>query len=118
MDGSTPARARVEREADRFASWYLMPARLVSERFAIIFGAPPFELTDDTAFALLGLNLEQAKRILQSRRDLSRGIARTERFNGRQVVSLAKQFGVSLEAMAIRIEELKLLGDSRPATAG
>jgi hypothetical protein len=36
-------------------------------------------------------------------------LATAERVNGRQVISMANQFGVSPTAMAIRLEELKLL---------
>lgn len=109
LDGSTVVKDRIEREADKFASCYLMPPKLVTERFASIFGPPPFALTDDTAFALLGKGTSEAIRQLRSTRELSRALARAERYDGRQIIPLADQFGVSGETMAIRIEELALL---------
>lgn len=109
LDGSGTVKDRIEREADMFASSYLMPSRLVTERFERIFGPPPFALSDDTAFALLGKSPEEALKKLRTTRELSRALARAERFNGRQIVSLSSQFGVSVETMSIRIEELRLL---------
>lgn len=109
LDGSTAVKDRIEREADKFASCYLMPPKLVAERFTSIFGPPPFTLTDDTAFALLGMGRPEAIRKLRSARELARTLARAERYDGKQVVPLANQFSVSWAAMAIRIEELKLL---------
>ena len=44
-----------------------------------------------------------------SLRDISRILAKTESFNGQYFRSLADQFYVSVEAMAIRLEELSLL---------
>jgi len=41
-------------------------------------------------------------------RDLAMLLAGTQQYNGRFFDSLAKQFGVSIAAMAIRIEELNL----------
>ncbi len=109
LDGSSVVKDRVEREADRFASSFLMPSKLVTDRFTNIFGPPPFELSDNTAFALLGKSREETQKYLNTTRELSRALARAERFNGLQVVPLASQFGVSVETMSIRIEELRLL---------
>jgi hypothetical protein len=86
-----------------------MPPRLVAERFAAIFRSPPFTLSDDTAFALRGTGAHEAITRLRTTRDLSRALAGTERYDGRQVIPLAEQFGVSTETMAIRLEELGLL---------
>ncbi|GJI92538.1 hypothetical protein RugamoR1_57010 [Rugamonas sp. R1(2021)] len=109
LDGSTQSRAKIEREADKFASSYLMPANLVRTRFSRVFGNAPFFLNDDTAFALLGVGLGEARRRIKNIRSLSRMLAGAERFNGRQVISLVGQFKVSMTAMAIRLEELELL---------
>lgn len=109
LDGSSAVKDRTEREADKFASCYLMPPKLVSERFSSIFGPPPFTLSDDTAFALMGKGRYEAMKLLPSLREVSRTLARAERYNGRQVVPMATQFGVSAETMAIRLEELALV---------
>lgn len=109
IDGSAIARTRIEKEADKFASSYLMPAALVRTRFATTFGKAEFFLTDDTAFALFGSEFDAARKKMKTPRDISMILASAERYNGRSVVSLAKQFHVSVIAMAIRLEELDLL---------
>lgn len=109
LDGSIFARELIEQEADKFASSYLMPSRLLKARFAAIFGREAFFLSDETAFALFGTGLAEARLKNRSIRDLSRSLARAKLFNGQQIVPLADQFIVSVEAMAIRLEELKLL---------
>jgi formiminotetrahydrofolate cyclodeaminase len=113
LDGSSQVKDRTEREADRFASLYLMPIKLVIDRFAGVFGSPPFVLSDETAFALFGSSIEESRKQLgparQFARQLARELAHAGRFNGHQIVPLATQFGVSIETMAIRIEELRLL---------
>jgi formiminotetrahydrofolate cyclodeaminase/Zn-dependent peptidase ImmA (M78 family) len=109
LDGSTTARARIELEADRFASSYLMPANLVRSRFELMFGRAPFLLSEDTEFALGITSSSRTQRSPRSRRGLARTLASAVRYNGRQLVPLAAQFTVSIEAMAIRLEELRLL---------
>lgn len=109
IDGSAVARSRIEKEADRFASSFLMPAILLKTRFALTFGKGQFSLTDETAFALFGADFDVARRKMTSLRKLSVTLAGSERYNGRSVESLAKQFGVSTMAMAIRLEELELI---------
>lgn len=109
LDGSVISRTLIEREADKFASSYLMPANLVRSRFTNLFGTAQFSLSDETAFALFGTGLSEARRKMKNIRTLSRMLAGVERFDGRQVVSIASQFRVSITAMAIRLEELELL---------
>lgn len=112
LDGSSKmhgSRDTIEIEADKFASLFLMPEKFVRGRFAQVFGvASVFVLTDDTAFALEPANPEGLINRCKTLRDLTRVLAKTEQYNGRHVNSLAAQFGVSVEAMAIRIEELGL----------
>jgi formiminotetrahydrofolate cyclodeaminase/Zn-dependent peptidase ImmA (M78 family) len=109
LDGSSTSRKKIERDADKFASDYLMPTNLVRNRFASIFGTNHFFLSEETSFALYGISLIEAKRRIRSIRTLSRLLASTKSFNGQQIVSIANQFHVSIEAMAIRLEELELL---------
>ena len=98
-----------EREADRFATYFLMPENLVVARFLEIFHSRPFEITSETAFALGFKNANELARKCRNRRELARLLASTEHFNFEHFVSLANQFHVSTEAMAIRIEELGLV---------
>ena len=109
LDGTALSRDVIEWEADKFATYFLMPANLVRNRFVEIFRTGFFCLTNETAFALCQTALDDAQTKIQSRRDLSRLLAKTDRYNGRYFTSLASQFRVSVEAMAIRLEELNLV---------
>lgn len=109
LNGATLSRESSEIEADKFATFFLMPAKLVRSRFAEVFGEDIFFLDEDTSFALGGMPHSELKKKCKTLRDLSRRLASTERYNGRQIRSLAAQFRVSIETMAIRLEELELL---------
>ena len=98
-----------EREADIFATEYLMPERLVRQRFEQIFGTNPFTITDDTAFALASVNQDELRKRLPTLRKLSRVLATTGSYGGKHFTALTGQFRVSPEAMAIRLEELGFL---------
>jgi len=112
IDGTNPKnipREPIEFEADKFAALFLMPEKLVRQRFRLTFGLDKFVLTEDTAFAL-----DPKKSIDQFRKDnnphnLARILAETSYYNGNQINSLASQFKVSVGAMAIRIKELNLI---------
>jgi Zn-dependent peptidase ImmA (M78 family) len=108
LTGAVESRDRVEYEADKFASFFLMPAKLLSEQFHARF-IEPFNLNDETAYALLGTSYSTAIRSLSTRRHLSRALAGASQYNGRHFVSLADYFLVSNEALAIRLEELDLV---------
>lgn len=98
-----------EYDADKFATFFLMPAKLVRERFSRAFGVEFFQLNDATCFALSPGNPDQLLQQLSSRREMSRFLAQAEYFNGRRFACLADQFLVSREAMAIRLEELDIV---------
>ena len=86
-----------------------MPERQVRAAFKTAFKAPVFVLNEETAFALTAGDLETLRATLNVVRDLSRLLARTTQYDGVQFYSLAEQFGVSTETMAIRLEELRLV---------
>lgn len=109
LAGPVEHRNRVEYEADKFAAFFLMPCKLVTEHFLLRFIAA-FNLDEQTSFALLGKPPSSARRLLPTRRHTSRALAGATQFNGRNFVSLAEYFGVSVETMAIRLEELGLAG--------
>ena len=111
LDGSSTDQTRGggEIEADTFAAAFLMPAKLVRSVFQQFFGMERFILNEETAFALMSQSLESLENTCRTTRDLSRLLAQTEQFAGQHFDSLAKQFCVSNEAMAIRLEELKLV---------
>lgn len=117
LDGSVVrgARSQVEFEADKFAVYFLMPERLVRAAFRRTFGANRFVVSDASAFALGAGGAVQLTRESPTLRDLSLRLAKAEMFDGAAIMPLADLFGVSYEAMAIRIEELGLadLGTER-----
>jgi len=109
LDGSSGSLDPQEREAEKFAAFFLMPQKLVSRTFEQVFGGTPFELNDDTRFALSGALPNPARWQPKSLRDLTRLLSSASRFNGSNIVPLGNQFRVSREAMAIRLEQLALV---------
>jgi len=107
LGGAAESRDRVEYEADKFATFFLMPQKLVREQFFSRF-LGPFELQDETAYALLGKPLAAAQEQLPTRRRISEALAAARYFNGHNFMPLSDYFGVSIKAMAIRLEELGL----------
>lgn len=105
LNGEVLSRDAIEFEADKFATFFLMPRKLVRTTFMRFFLTGKFLLNEATAHALGGLG---AKKIT-TLRQLSRVLASAEQYNGIHFNSLAKQFNVTPEAMAIRLEELELL---------
>lgn len=111
LDGTSSrvSRGRTEFEADYFAVCFLMPEKHICIEFARRFKARQFVLREDTAFALSAVDLDQLRTTLRTARDLSRLLADAKHYDGCHFLSLAEQFNVSIEAMAIRLEELKLI---------
>lgn len=109
LDGVTRSREASELEADKFASYFLMPGKLLRKRFNQCFVTKRFVLTDDTAFALSRTASDAVREKNPTQRHLARALAMTETYNARSFQSLAAQFRVSVGAMAIRLEELSLL---------
>lgn len=108
LTGPLEQRDRVEYEADKFAVFFLMPRKLVTEQFILRFIAA-FKLDEQTSYALLGKSASATRKLLPTCRHISRALASATQFNGRNFVSLDEYFGVSVETMAIRLEELKLV---------
>ncbi len=110
VDGpAAKQRSSTEMEADKFASCFLMPEKLVKKRFASLFGTERFVLDDAAMFMLKAGGVTDFDEKSISLRKLSRALASIQSYNGRHVDSLASQFHVSIEAMAIRLEELNLI---------
>lgn len=108
LDGVRQSRNRTELEADKFATYFLLPEKLLAEEFKSRF-LGPFALNEQTAFALLSKPIYEVIEALPTRRHVARKLAGATYYNGRHFVSLSESFGVSIEAMAIRLEELKLV---------
>jgi hypothetical protein len=109
LDGTRTSREPIEFEADKFASYFLMPEKLVKASFKMYFGTDNFVLNEGTSFALNRDRSLELRRNCSTPRDLSRILAAADSYNGVRFFSLASQFRVSMEAMAIRIEELGLV---------
>ncbi len=102
-------REPIEQQADKFATYFLMPEKQIKEFFNEIFSMEKFTLNEDNVFALNGGSLTSFRSKCKSTRDLSRIISSTESFYGIPFKSMANVFNVSIEAMAIRMEELGLV---------
>lgn len=109
LDGETLSRDPFEIEADKFASFFLMPRKLIHSAFKRFFLTDKFALNEITASALGSSAREAQVNGSVARRQLSRMLASAEQYNGCHFVSLANQFKVSTGAMAIRLEELELV---------
>lgn len=110
MDGSSSLANGDYKEiqANKFASCFLMPKKIVIKQFQGQFYVNKFEVNTNTAI-LFGMRLSELREKCKTVRDLSRLLASTEFYNGIFFPSLATQFQVSTETMAIRLEELKLV---------
>lgn len=109
LDGEALSRDPFELEADKFATFFLMPRKLIHSAFKRLFLTDKFALNEATASALGSSAREMQENGSVPRRQLSRMLASAEQYNGCHFVSLANQFKVSTGAMAIRLEELELV---------
>ncbi|MFN8326420.1 cyclodeaminase/cyclohydrolase family protein [Flavobacterium sp.] len=107
--GQRVIRDKVELEADKFASYFLMPAKWVKIEFEKRYDTNLFELNENSAFKFGGKTTNELKNEFKNIRGLSRKLASTEFYNGKRFLSLNEHFNVSIEAMAIRLEEINLL---------
>lgn len=101
-------RDETEAEADMFAAYFLMPEKLVTEAFKEMFLTSRFVINELTAHSLGYGDVMALEKKCRALRDLTSLLASAQQYNGCFFDSLAKQFGVSAAAMAIRIEELNL----------
>lgn len=109
IDGSAGGqRDSIEKEADYFAACFLMPEKLVCSVFKQRF--PEEVLNHEVLRDLLNRkNDKKTEKQLKTSRGLARALAGLDSINGHAVPSLAEYFKVSVEAMAIRLEQLELV---------
>lgn len=107
--GKTKVRPKIETEADKFATYFLMPKKMVVYEFEKIYSRKIFVLTENSAFQFGGKSIRDFRNEFKNSRELSTKLASSESFNNNYFVSLADRFNVSTQAMAIRLEELNLL---------
>ncbi|AGI24368.1 methenyltetrahydrofolate cyclohydrolase-like protein [Pseudomonas sp. ATCC 13867] len=111
MDGAAlhTSRPKEELEADRFATFFLMPAKAVRTHFQRIFRVPgALHFTDVTCFHLSPRDPNTLLYAEESSLERELAVAGCSRYADRRFNSLASEFGVSVTAMAIRIKELGL----------
>lgn len=109
IDGSAGGqRDPIEKEADYFAACFLMPEKLVRAIFAQRF--PDEVLNHEGLRYLLNRNNEtKTEKRLKAKLGVGKALASLNSINGHAVLSLAEYFKVSVEAMAIRLEQLDLV---------
>ena len=98
-----------EQQADKFASYFLMPKKEVVREFIELFGQDKFIINEQNSFDLIRESPAKLMKKTKNLRDLSLKIASTTRFANRNFLSLSELFNVSNTAMAIRLEELGLV---------
>ena len=107
---SQSLKPQIEREADYFAACFLMPSTLLVKKFEQQFRCKgQFQFSDVTCYHLNPNDPDALQYALQNSLDREIALARCTQFNGRAMISLAQQFGVSDSAMALRIKELNLV---------
>lgn len=110
FDGySSVPRSPQEQQADKFAAYFLMPASIVKQVFAEIFKVDKLYLMEATALALGGGNITAFRARCKDRHGFATVVAQVEYYGGKSFNSLAKIFGISAGAMAIRLIELDLV---------
>lgn len=109
LDGSYSNRDFREIQADKFATYFLMPAKQVRSVFQEVFKAEKFVINQNTVFELREPSITTFKSKVRNLRGLARFLASVEYFRGRSFYSISKVFNVSVGAMAIRLEELDLI---------
>ncbi|WP_367755557.1 cyclodeaminase/cyclohydrolase family protein [Flavobacterium sp. WC2430] len=109
IDGSKTNRNIEEYQADKFASYFLMPKKQVIAIFKEIFLTDKFIIDENTAFNLVKKGPYALRIECKNLRGLSRKLAKVEAYNNQYFKSISEIFNVSVETMAIRLEELGLL---------
>lgn len=99
----------IEIQANKFAAYFLMPATLVKDEFWKIYSSSTFKINEETAFNFTGQSTIDLRKKCKNLRELSRMLASAKSYNNKHFKPLANQFNVSIETMAIRLEELKLV---------
>lgn len=109
IDGSAGGqRDPIEKEADYFAACFLMPEKLVCSVFKQRF--PDEVLNHEGLRYLLNRNNDtKTEKRLKAKLGVAKALASLNSINGHAVLSLAEYFKVSVEAMAIRLEQLDLV---------
>lgn len=110
IDGHAASqRNPVEIQADKFAAYFLMPKKIVEEVFQEVFETSKFVINENTTLAIRAGSISDFRLKCKNSRGLARVLSSADYYGGKSFNSLSKVFGVSVETMAIRLEELGLL---------
>jgi len=110
IDGSGDTnRSPEERQADRFAAYFLLPKTALLYVFEGIFHMPVFTINQSTALALGAGHPSDFRNHCQDVMGLAKVIASVNQYGGAKFTPMAEAFGVSVPAMAIRLVELGLV---------
>lgn len=107
--GKRVRRNSIEYQADRFATHFLMPSKLIISTFKDLFLTDRFVINEDNSFNLIQDSPSKLRANTKNLRGLAFRLASSESFSNQNFKSISKLFGVSVSAMAIRLEELELL---------
>jgi Zn-dependent peptidase ImmA (M78 family) len=106
---SSRTRPHEEYEADKFATYFLMPEKLVTKHFLDRFDSTNFTINDDTAFNLISKSQQSLRSACSKDFDLAKLLAKTDQYGRSRFIPIAELFNVSTEAMARRLVELGLV---------
>jgi Zn-dependent peptidase ImmA (M78 family)/formiminotetrahydrofolate cyclodeaminase len=111
LDNSATYQLRTfeEKVADKGATYFLMPKKDITKQFILRFGISSFSINEETSFNLIRGNISDLRRECRNLREFSRKLSSVQSYNGNYFEPLAQKFNVSVEAMAIRLEQLDLL---------
>jgi formiminotetrahydrofolate cyclodeaminase len=110
IDGPRTAPKSLEEfQADKFATYFLMPGKIVEETFFQLFEMQKFIINENSVTAIGAKSIQFLREKCQNLRGLGRLVASLELYAGKPFKSLSEIFGVSVETMAIRLEELQLI---------
>ncbi|MFX3657619.1 MAG: ImmA/IrrE family metallo-endopeptidase [bacterium] len=109
LGGSEQGRSPIEREADRFAAAFLVPPQYLRKQFGARFGMEQLVFDEHVAFWLSPSDPSALVLAKAGTLDRLRAIASATSFEGRHFDSLASQFDVSVDTMALRLRELGLV---------
>jgi Zn-dependent peptidase ImmA (M78 family) len=111
LDGSSSKKFRdlKELQADKFAACFLMPKKQVKSLFKEFFLTEKFVINENTVFALNEKSVSAFRGKCRDTRGLAKILAKASFYKNKSFTSLADTFQVSIETMAIRLEELGLL---------
>jgi formiminotetrahydrofolate cyclodeaminase len=110
FDGSSSVpKDLLETQADKFAAYFLMPAKIVKAAFFEIFETENLRIDEGLSLALGAGSVAEIRAKCKDQHGFAMFIAQAGRYASKSFNPMAKIFGVSTGAMAIRLIELDLV---------